>query len=98
MIKSIQKRDGRIVLYDERKIAAAILKAMEAAGGGTAADAADVANKVEAALELAFGNQPPSIEDIQDQVERSLMAAGFEGAAEVAGITPEGRITRRQED
>ena len=81
MIKSIQKRDGRIVLYDERKIAAAILKAMEAAGGGTAADAADVANRVEAALGLAFGNQPPSIEDIQDQVERSLMASGFEAAA-----------------
>jgi ribonucleoside-triphosphate reductase len=81
MIKSIQKRDGRIVLYDERKIAAAILKAMEAAGKGTAADAADVANRVEAALGLAFGNQPPSIEDIQDQVERSLMASGFEGAA-----------------
>ncbi len=81
MIKSIQKRDGRIVLYDERKIAAAILKAMEATSQGTAADAAEVANKVETALGLAFGSQPPSIEDIQDEVERSLMASGFEAAA-----------------
>mgnify|MGYP000339499984 CR=1 FL=1 len=31
MIKSIIKRDGRVVLYDEGKIASAILKAMEAA-------------------------------------------------------------------
>ena len=30
MIKSIIKRDGRVVLYDEGKIASAILKAMEA--------------------------------------------------------------------
>ena len=34
MVKSIKKRDGRIVLYDESKIASAVLKAMEAAGEG----------------------------------------------------------------
>ena len=32
MIRSIIKRDGRVVLYDQNKIAAAILKALEAAG------------------------------------------------------------------
>ena len=31
MIQSIIKRDGRAVLYKQKKIAAAILKAMEAA-------------------------------------------------------------------
>ena len=36
MIKSIIKRDGRVVLYDEGKIASAILKAMEAAQEGDA--------------------------------------------------------------
>jgi hypothetical protein len=30
MIKSIKKRDGRVVLYNEDKIAQAILKAMQA--------------------------------------------------------------------
>lgn len=34
MIKSIMKRDGRVVLYDESKIASAILKALEAAAKG----------------------------------------------------------------
>jgi len=81
MIKSIQKRDGRVALYDERKIAAAILKAMEAAGEGDASDAAMVANKVEEALESAFCANPPQIEKIQDQVEKELMNAGFEEAA-----------------
>ena len=37
MIRSIQKRDGRIVLYDQSKIAAAVLKALEAAHEGNAA-------------------------------------------------------------
>ena len=36
MIKSIIKRDGRVVLYEQNKIAAAILKAMEVAGEGDA--------------------------------------------------------------
>lgn len=53
MIKSIIKRDGRVVLYDEGKIASAILKAMEAAQEGDASQAAAVANAVEAALEEA---------------------------------------------
>ena len=34
MIHSIIKRDGRVVLYDQNKIAAAILKALEASGDG----------------------------------------------------------------
>ena len=34
MIKSIIKRDGRVVLYDQNKIAAAILRALEAAHEG----------------------------------------------------------------
>ncbi len=61
MIKSIIKRDGRVVLYDEGKIASAILKAMEAAQEGDASQAAAVANAVEAALEERCGAQPPQI-------------------------------------
>ena len=42
MIRSIIKRDGRVVLYDESKIASAILKAMESAGEGDAQAAANL--------------------------------------------------------
>ncbi len=81
MIRSIIKRDGRVVLYDESKIAAAILKALEAAGEGNAADAAVVANAVQAKLEKLPEDMPPQIEQIQDAVEHELMKKGYEGAA-----------------
>ena len=81
MIKSIIKREGRVVLYDEGKIASAILKAMEAAQEGDASQAAAVANAVEAALEERCGAQPPQIEQIQDEVESQLMQMGFDNAA-----------------
>jgi len=81
MIQSIIKRDGRVVLYDQNKIAAAILRALEAAHEGNAADAAIVANDVQRELETRFKNSNPNIEAIQDTVERQLMNHGFNAAA-----------------
>lgn len=81
MVKSIKKRDGRIVLYDESKIASAVLKAMEAAGEGDATDAAQVANDVHMELEKLPEDMPPQIEQVQDAVERELMKNGFERSA-----------------
>ncbi len=81
MIQSIIKRDGRVVLYDQNKIAGAILKALEAAGEGNAADAARVANDVQRELEGKFSTDAPNIEAIQDAVERQLMNHGFSAAA-----------------
>ena len=81
MITSIMKRDGRVVLYDAGKIASAILKALEAAGEGDAAEAARVANRVERELALECGANTPRIEQIQDLVERQLMECGHDEAA-----------------
>ena len=81
MIHSIIKRDGRVVLYDQNKIAAAILKAMEVSGEGNAADAARVANDVQRELENRFTADSPNIEVIQDAVEQQLMNHGFNAAA-----------------
>ena len=81
MIQSIIKRDGRVVLYDQNKIAAAILKALEAAHEGNAADAARVANDVQRELEGKFVDGSPNIESVQDTVERQLMNHGFNAAA-----------------
>ena len=81
MIQSIIKRDGRVVLYDQNKIAAAILKALEVSGDGDAADAARVANDVQRELESRFSAESPNIEVIQDVVERQLMNHGFSMAA-----------------
>ena len=81
MIQSIIKRDGRVVLYEQHKIAGAILKALEASGDGDAADAARVANAVQSELESHFLSDAPNIEAIQDAVERQLMNHGFSAAA-----------------
>ena len=81
MIHSIIKRDGRVVLYDQTKIASAIARSMTAAADGDAADAARVANDVQRELEATFREQSPNIEAIQDAVERQLMNHGFNAAA-----------------
>ncbi len=81
MIQSIIKRDGRVVLYDQNKIAGAILRSLEVSGDGNAADAARVANDVQRELESRFVGQAPNIEAIQDTVERQLMNHGFNAAA-----------------
>ena len=81
MIHSIIKRDGRVVLYEQNKIASAILRALEVSGDGNAADAARVANDVQRELERRFVAQAPNIEDIQDTVESQLMNHGFTAAA-----------------
>jgi len=81
MIQSIIKRDGRVVLYDQNKIAAAILKSLEAAHEGDASDAARVANDVQRDLQTRFPTEAPNIEAIQDAVEQQLMNHGFNAAA-----------------
>ncbi len=81
MIQSIIKRDGRVVLYDQNKIAGAILKALEVSGDGNAADAARVANDVQNILERNYTSYAPGIEAIQDTVEQQLMNHGFNAAA-----------------
>ncbi|MGB2579655.1 ribonucleoside-triphosphate reductase [Elusimicrobium simillimum] len=79
-VRTITKRDGRVVLYDEAKIANAILKALTAAGTDDAAAAARLANEVGTNLSKA-DKENFFIEDVQDEVERVLMHNGFEDAA-----------------
>ncbi len=75
-IKKIQKRDGTIVSFDIQKITNAILKAMSASGEGKESDAAIVANKVKDELldmTKKYGNFIPTVEGIQDMVEKQLI-------------------------
>lgn len=81
MIQSIIKRDGRVMLYDQHKIASAILRSLEAAREGNASDAARIAADVQRDLESRFPSSAPNIEDIQDAVERQLMNHGFSASA-----------------
>ncbi len=78
------KRNGMVVPYDSAKISVAITKAFLAVEGGTAAASSRIHETVAKLTELVtqtFDRRMPSggtmhIEDIQDQVELSLMRAG----------------------
>jgi ribonucleoside-diphosphate reductase alpha chain len=72
-ITHIIKRSGRRVLFDENKIVDAIWKAMEAASEGTQEDAQKVMREVVRTLNQEFSETPPTVEDVQDHVERALI-------------------------
>ena len=79
--RTIVKRDGRIVMYDETKIANAILKSLTAIGRDDAVLAARLANQVGEELVKQKKTESLNIEDIQDEVERILMRNSLEDAA-----------------
>lgn len=76
MITKIKKRDGREVAFNIEKIANAIFKAAQAAGGQDYSTALDLAEKVTKYLSKEFGNKVPGVEDIQDAVEKVLIENG----------------------
>ena len=81
MIKSIVKRDGRVVDYDISKIETAIKKAMVAVGSNGISDTEKLAKLVEQDLETKYKDKNPSVEQIQDEVESILMTNGYEDVA-----------------
>jgi anaerobic ribonucleoside-triphosphate reductase len=77
IITNIRKRDGRLVTFNEAKIASAITKAFNATyKPGQEETAGRLANEVMSILEVE-GNQQPDVEHIQDLVERVLMDNGY---------------------
>lgn len=76
MIQTIIKRDGRCVLFDVDKIASAIFKAARALGGSDYEMAKALAGQVAAYLDEQYGDESPSVEQIQDAVERTLVESG----------------------
>jgi ribonucleoside-diphosphate reductase alpha chain len=78
------KRNGTVVPYDDSKISVAITKGFLAVEGGTAAASSrihETVAKLTEQVSATFKRRMPSggtihIEDIQDQVELSLMRAG----------------------
>lgn len=75
-IKKIIKRDGRTVDYDINKIATAIYKAAKVLGGHNEEMAMDLAKEVEKYLVEECNNDKPTVEEIQDAVEKMLIENG----------------------
>jgi anaerobic ribonucleoside-triphosphate reductase len=74
--RSIRKRDGRIMEFDSGKIAAAIFKAAKAVGGEDRQLAQELAEVVMQYLLKKLGAVIPSVEDVQDAVEKILIETG----------------------
>ncbi|MCX6091518.1 MAG: ATP cone domain-containing protein, partial [Candidatus Bipolaricaulota bacterium] len=72
----IVKRDGRVVPFNPTKITTAVWKAMKEVGEGDEYLAQGVADRVVRALESRFVNEPPTVEEIQDTVEETLIERG----------------------
>lgn len=77
MITSIKKRDGRIVEFQRGKIEDAIFKAAQAVGGSDRSIAVRLTDKVVDMLLQRFGGGMPSVEDVQDIVEKVLIEEGY---------------------
>ncbi len=72
-VEKVVKRDGRIVLFDEEKIRAAVQATALAIGEKDLDLARDVAAQVTQTLNRDFDNRMPTVEDIQNYLERALI-------------------------
>ncbi|MEW6662147.1 MAG: ribonucleoside triphosphate reductase [Bacillota bacterium] len=76
MLKKIFKRDGRVVDFDQERIINAIFKAGKAVGCEDRRLACELSNEVVQILAREFMDRIPSVEDVQDVVERVLIMRG----------------------
>jgi ribonucleoside-diphosphate reductase alpha chain len=79
-VPKIQKRDGSIVPFDFKKIVRAISLAMEQANEGSRDEAEMVAHRVASEvvrIAKKYKNFLPTVEGIQDEVEKQLMLSEY---------------------
>lgn len=76
-MKYVRKRDGRLDPFDSERITNAIWKAAKAIGGRDRELAKKLSDEVVAQLEKYFGEEGvPTVEEIQDLVEKTLIENG----------------------
>ncbi len=76
-IRSVRKRDGRIVEFAGTKVLNAILKAASAVGGSDKETAKQLSEKVITVLEYSFSpDEIPTVEQVQDTIEKVLIKSG----------------------
>lgn len=76
-MKYVRKRNGRLEEFDGTRIANAIWKAARAVGGNNRTTANNLSEQVIQSLTQRFGEDGvPTVEEIQDLVEKTLIEAG----------------------
>jgi len=77
-MKYVRKRDGKLAEFDKTRIENAISKAMRAVGEGKKDTAVGITHIVLGELDEHFGEDGcPTVEEIQDIVEESIIRAGY---------------------
>ncbi len=76
MITQIIKRDGRKMPFNVEKIARAIYKAAQSVGGSDYNASLELADKVCELIENTYGKSIPTVEQVQDIVEKVLVEEG----------------------
>ncbi|MCX8082999.1 MAG: ATP cone domain-containing protein [bacterium] len=95
-IEYVRKRDGRLVPFNKQKIADAIFKAAQSVGGQDRYLAEDLAEVVQLYLEKEYKGDTPSVEEIQDIVERILIKTGHARTAKAYILYRQKRARARQ--
>lgn len=96
--KKIEKRDGRIVPFEQEKITNAIWKAAQAVGGKDKERAQLISDRVAEILAEKFGPEDiPHVEEIQDIVEKTLIEYGHAKTAKAYILYREKRSAERRE-
>ncbi len=96
MITQIKKRDGRKVTFNIEKIANAIYKAAQAVGGHDYDAALNIAGKVGDLVEEKTKGELPTVEEIQDLVEKVLVEEGHAKTAKAYIIYRSNRTRSRE--
>lgn len=79
--KQISKRDGTLVLLRQGKITEAIYKAFKETGEGGMREARVVSQNVIRLLNKNFVDAQPTVEEVQDRVEKALIKLNFDKTA-----------------
>ncbi len=96
--KSVVKRDGRVVAFNQERIANAIYRAAVSVGGRDKKTAQGLSDQVVRIIESRFGpDTPPSVEEIQDIVEKVLIENGHAKVAKAYILYRDERNRRRQQ-
>ena len=80
MLKQVKKRDGSVTLFDANRIIDAVAKAFISTSEITAKEISTMASAIQVIATNALidkGSNIPTVEEIQDEVEKALIKCGY---------------------
>lgn len=95
MFQLVRKRDGQIVKFDRDNIKNAVFKAAQSVGGTERQTAERLADEVVLELYANRGSSLPSVEEIQDAIEKVLIERGHARTAKAFILYRHERAKRR---